>query len=305
MGDALSAGVVIGEPLVDVNRLFGTGTASGPLAGPASMLNWREVANQLNPAFGVGTEFLTGIERSTGGAMPREEEAPPWARFLARRTPEGERVISSRGLRMAREILPPLGMIERYAAPLLGNERMQRRWYTTLASAILGLPVSTLDPYQTGAELRAREQRIRGGLERSLGEEYVQHAAFVRRALSMSVTPEEMNFIRNGLFDGRDLQDVPVAELDQWRMVDTINFARRMDALSKSGVPKETIDLMWSYFTPRTDLEQGIRAGKTKPLSENQLRELGTNSYEVSKMSPEELLDLVRRYQTLNPDWTP
>ena len=78
-----------------------------------------------------------------------------------------------------------------------------------------------------------------------------------------------------------------------------------MDALSKSGVPKETIDLMWSYFTPRTDLEQGIRAGKTKPLSENQLRELGTNSYEVSKMSPEELLDLVRRYQTLNPDWTP
>lgn len=305
MGDALSAGVVFGEPLTDVNRLFGSGTASGPLAGPASMLNWREVANQLNPVFGVASEVLTGVERSTGAAMPREEEAPPWARFLARRTPEGERVISSRGLRVAREIIPPLGMVERYAAPILGNERMQRRWYTTLASAVLGLPVSTLDPYQTGAELRAREQRVRGGLERALGEEYVQHSAFVRRALSMGVTPEEMNFIRNGLFDGRDLQDVPVAELDQWRMVDTINFGRRMDRLTEQGVPKETIDLMWSYFTPRTDLEQGIRAGKAQPLSENELRELGTNSYEVSKMTPEEHMDLVRRYRMMNPDWTP
>jgi hypothetical protein len=305
MGDALSAGVVIGEPLTDVNRLFGSGTAAGPLAGPASMLNWRELANQMNPVFGVGSELLTGIERSTGAAMPREEEAPPWARFLARRTPEGERVISSRGLRVAREILPPLGMIERYAAPLVGNERMQRRWYTSLASAVLGLPVSTLDPYQTGAELRAREQRVRGGLERALGEEYVEHASFVRRALGMGVTPEEMNFIRNGLFGGRELKDVPVAELDQWRMVDTINFGRRMDRLLANGVPQETVDLMWSYFTPRTDVEQGIRAGKAKPLSENQLRELGTNSYEVSKMTPEEHLDLVRRYQMLNPEWSP
>lgn len=303
MGDAISGGMVVGEPLVDVNRLLGSRTAVGPLAGPSSMLNWRELANQVNPIFGVGAEAFTGVERTTGGRLPQEEEAPPWLPFFGRETPDG-RMVSARGLRALRELVPPVGIVERYAAPLLGNERMQRRWYTTLASAVFGLPVSTLDPYQTGAELRAQEQRLRGGLERQLGSDLDKYTSYVRRALREGVTPEEMQVvIRDGLLGGRPITEVPVEELDQTAMVDTIRFMRRIMEMKASGVPQETLNLMMDSFTPRTDAEQGVRAGKTPPLTPEQLATLGETPTTVAAMTPQERLELLQRWVQDNPDW--
>jgi hypothetical protein len=306
MGDAISGGMVIGEPLVDINRMFGSATASGPMAGPSSMMNWRELANQMNPVFGVGAELLTGVERSTGGRMPLEEEAPPWLDIIpgvGRDTGDGT-VVSARGLRAARELIPPIGMIERYAAPLLGNERMQRRWYTTLASSVFGLPVSTLDPYQTGAELRAQEQRLRSGLERKLGGDLDKYTSYVRRVLNEGATPEEMQVIvKDGLLGGRNIEDVPVAELDQTAMVDTIRFMRRIMQMKAQGVPQETLNLMMDSFRPRTDVEQGVRAGKTPPLTAEQLATLGQTPASVAAMTPDQRLDLLRRWIAQNPDW--
>ena len=306
MGDAISGGLVVGEPLVDVNRLFGSATATGAVAGPTSMLNWRELANQVNPIFGVGAEALTGVERTTGGRLPPEEDVPLWLRWTGFGREAGEDIpqMSARGLRAARELLPPIGIIERYAAPLLGNERLQRRWYTTLASAVFGLPVSTLDPYQTGAELRAQEQRLRGGLERQLGGDLNLYTSYVRRALNEGVTPEEMQIIvRDGLLGGRDIADVPVEELDQTAMVDTIRFMRRIMRMKASGVPQQTLDLMMDYFEPRTDAEQGVRSGKTPPLTVEQLAEIGETPQSVATMSPAERLEVLRQYMRKNPDW--
>jgi hypothetical protein len=306
MGDALSAGMVVGEPLSDVNRLFGSATGVGPVSGPASMLNWRELANQMNPIIGVGAEALTGMERSTGGRLPREEEAPRWLDVIpgvGRETDEGT-MVSARALRAARELLPPLGIVERYAAPLLGNERMQRRWYTTLASAIFGLPVSTLDPYQTGAELRAQEQRLRGGLERQFGGDLTLRTSYVRRVLREGATPEEMEVvIKQGLLGGREISEVPVEELDETAMVDTLRFMRRMIEMREQGVPQETLNLMMDYFKPRTDAERGVRSGKTPPLTPEQLATLGETPASVASMSPDERLALLRRWIGENPDW--
>jgi hypothetical protein len=271
----------------------------------ASVLNWREVANNLNPITNVLSESLTGMEMSTGGRMPREEEAPIWARPFARTTPEGDKVVSARALRAARQIVVPLGMAERYAPQLLGNERLQRRWYTSMGSAILGLPVSTLDPYQTSAELRAQEQRLRGQLTREMGEEYPARVAYVRTALEMGATPQELQFIRDNLLGGKNVTDVSLDELDVWRMRDTLTFLRRLESLRAMGVQDSTLKVMSDYFKPRTDLEMGVRAGGVQPLTAAQLAEVGETPESVARMSDEERGDLVARYAVKNPDWRP
>ena len=305
-GDALSAGMVFGEPLVDVNRLFGTPTQPGGW-GLGTVLNWREVANSLNPAVPSASQAFTSMEFSTGGRLPREEEAPRWAAALGlgRVTPEGERVMNSARLRAARQIVVPLGMAERYAPQLLGNERLQRRWYTSMGSAILGLPVSTLDPYQTTAELRAQEQRLRGQLTREMGEEYPDRVAYVREALGLGATPQELQFIRDNLLGGRNVSDVPLEELDRYRMRDTINFLRRVESLRAQGVPEETLNMMADYFRPRTDAEMGVRAGGPQPLTAEQLAEVGETPESVARMTDDERGTVVARYAARNPEWRP
>ena len=301
--DAISAGMVFGEPLVDINRLFGTPTRPGGWG--LSTLNWREVANNINPTFRALAPTVTAMELSTGGTLPREEEAPAWAQALrlGRVTPDGERVMNARALRVARDIVVPLGMAERYAPQLLGNERMQRRWYTSMGSAILGLPVSTLDPFQTTAEMRTQERRLRSQLTREMGDNYPERLAYVRAALELGATPQEFQFIRETLLDGRDVKDVPLEELDVWRMRDTINFLRRVEQLRQRGVPDESIRLMAEYFTPRTDMEMGVRAGGVQPLTAEQLAEVGETPESVARMNEQQLGDVVARYAARNPGW--
>lgn len=305
-GDALSAGMVVGEPLVDVNRLFGTPTSSGGW-GLGSVVNWREVANNLNPAISGFAPVVTSMELSTGGRLPAEEEAPGWARALGlgRVTPEGDRVMSARFLRGLRDIVVPLGMVERYAPQIAGNERLERRWYTSLASAVLGLPVSTLDPYQTTAELRAQESRLRGRMQRDMGEAYADRVGYVREVLKMAATPQEMQFIRDTLLGGQDVQDVDASMLDVYRMRDTLEFFRRLDQMRERGVPEEQLRMMAAYFKPRTDASERVRGGGPQPLTEEQLAELGETPLSVAQMTDAERAELVARYQAENPEWVP
>jgi len=96
---------------------------------------------------------------------------------------------------------------------------------------------------------------------------------------------------------------VPVEELDETAMVDTIRFMRRIMDLKARGVPQESLELMMDAFTPRTDAEQGVRAGKTPPLTPEQLATLGESPQTVASMSPEQRLELLRRWVRDNPDW--
>lgn len=295
-GDPLSIGLVAGEPLVDVNRLFGSPTGIGAVRGPMSMLNWRELANQTAPVFSTSAEFLSQMEATTGGALPREEEATPLFTFFARRTPDGERVVSARGARAVRELLPPIGMVERYAAPLLGNERLQRRWYTSLASGIFGLPVSTLDPFQVAGELRTEERRLSAAVERQMGESAPTRTAWVRRLLQLGASPEEMQILRDTVLGGQSIVDVPIEQVDQWAAVDTLAFIRRMAALREAGTPEDIIRQMADSFTPRTDEEMGVRAGAAQPLTPEQLAEEGLTPEDVAALPREQRLDLLRKY---------
>lgn len=297
-GDPISAGLIVGEPLVDVNRLLRNPGAQGGLRGFADRLNWREVTNQLNPIFGAGAEALTGVELSTGGRMPQEEEAPLWALPFSRVSADGERVVSARGLRFARQVITPLGMLERYFPQVLGNERLERRVYTSWASAVLGLPVSTLDPYQTGAELRAREQRTRSNLRRKMGDSYEARVGFARRLLELSPTPEELAVVKSYVLEGEDVVDAPIELIDETKALDTLQFTRRIMYLRSLGVSDETLQSMWNNFTPRTDVEMGVRQGAPQPLTEEQLAEEGLTPSQVARMTPEERAALLRKYLT-------
>ena len=292
-GDALAAGVVIGEPLVDVNRLF-----RFPSGDRRGGLNLRDVANQMNPMFKNGVELLTAMEQSTGGRLPRREEAPGWLRpFVEPFTGDDEEAtVNARALRFVRNTIPPIGIAERLFPQALGNERMQRRWYTSMASSILGLPVSTLDPFQTAAELRAEENRQRRILERTFGEDYTEYTNFGRSLLRRNVTPQEMNTLKQVMFDGRELKDVKVEELDHYAARDWVDFIRRLKVLAASGVDQERLDQMTARFRPRTDVEMGVRQGRPQPMSEDVLASFGLTQMDVDRMSREERQRIINQY---------
>ena len=286
-GDAMAMGLIVGEPLADLNRLF---------RFSRDPVNVNEVINQLNPNITAVGDYLRATEASTGGVRSEYEEAPPWARAFARRTPYGEKVVSTKGLDFARDIIIPIGMLERYAPQLLGNDRMQRRWYSQIASAVFGLPAATLDPYQTGGELRAQEKRVRDELKNKYGPEYNQYVGFVRRMMTLGADDVEMRYILNVVLGEDEYANVPIEKLDQYRAIDTIAHIRQMEQYRQMGIDESTIAILDANFRPRTDMEMGVRAGKTPAMTAEDLAAIGLKPDDIAKMSDEQRLEVLRKW---------
>jgi hypothetical protein len=302
MGDALAAGMFVGEPLTDIAAMFRDPREAA--TRPWNIVNWREAFNSVNPAVDVFTTTTRGMELATGGTLPREQPVPPWiprwaaSAGVGRITPDGDHVISPRGLRVVSTTFAPFGAVQRLF-PAIGGERYARRVYTSWASTLFGLPMSTLDPIQTGAELRTRENRARAQLERELGENYSAYTGFVRDLLDRGVTPEEMLIVKTqvlGLKPGQKISELPVDRLDGTAARETVEFVRRLERLAAAGVSEEQLERMWGRFKPRTDAERGIRSGAFQPLTAEQLEGEGLSPYDVERMSEEELLALLRRF---------
>lgn len=282
-GDPLTVGMIWGEPMADINRLFRGPSGSG-LTGELNRLNWREVVNMLNPIAKVGTEAITGIEASTGGALTRTEQAPGWARPFSRRTPEGEYVASTRLLNIARDLVPPLGQLERLFPRAIGNDRLERRELTQWISTLGGLPVSTLDAFQIKGELAARQRRVEGELERALGQSLPERAQFARDLLEIGVTDDELAILETDVFGG-SLNEVPLERLNPTATAATIRFIRRIRALDAQGVPKDILEQMVKNFTPPAE----ERRPRRRALTVEELEAMGLTPNDITKMSPEEL----------------
>ena len=297
MGDALAAGMIIGEPLVDINRMFGS-----PEQGAANIFNTREFLNSLNPIVDIAYTGITGVQTSTGGTLPDTEPVPPWAEALGlgRETPDGERVMSGRWLRVLRDTLAPFGTLERLAPQFFGNERYQRRVLSSWASTMFGVPIRTLDPVQTGAELRTRQNRMQGELERQLGENWSLYTGWVRQLVDLGATPADMAIVREsvlGISGDQSIASVPPERLDFTAARQTIQFLRRLEALQELGTPQATIERLWNNFEPETDAERGVNyfAAARNPLEPEQLAALGVSQAQVDQMGPDELRELLRR----------
>jgi hypothetical protein len=301
MGDPLAFGLTIGEPLQDINNLLFT-----PQDGIKNIVNWREVVNSLNPAIAVGTTALRGVEQSTGGTLPQVEPAPPWARpfvragFMGTVTPEGEEVVSARTLRVLRDTLAPFGAVERLAPQFFGNERYQRRVLSSWASTLFGVPLRTLDPYQTGAELRSRQNRMNAELKKNLGEDYSLYTNWVSSLVDMGATAADMAIVREtvlGLAPNQNISSLPAESVDYTAAADTIRMLRRIERLQEIGISQDVIRRMWENFEPRTDREmgRGYFSEARQAVPPEVIESLGFSVQDVDRMSREELLEFLRR----------
>jgi len=295
-GDALAMGMVVGEPLVDVNRLF-----RFPSADSRTGINLAAVADTLNPIFKSGSELLTAMETSTGGIMPRREQTPGWAKALqAPFTREGEEMTSStKLLRIVRNNVPPLATLERLFPETLGNDRTRRRWYTSMASTLFGLPAATLDPFQTAAELRAEEQRNRKIIARQFGEDWQSYTDFARGLLRINASPQEMRWLQEKMFDDKEFKDVKVEELDLYKARDMINFQRQLEALARAGVDQSRLETMVRVFQPRSDYIELVREGSLQPIPDEVLAEMGYTRADVDQMTSEQRRALINSYYNI------
>lgn len=288
-GDALAGGLVIGEPLIDLNRLI-----RSPSEGARKLVNLREIGNSLNPSLGVAAEALTGIELSTGGRMPRLEEAPLWARPFATRDLEGVPQVSSKALRTARSMAPPLAIVERLIPGVMGNDRLERRVYTSWASQMFGLPVSTLDPYQTGAELRRREQETRTRLRRVAGETTQDKIDFLRPLVSANTPPQDLALIRAMVVGKANAtpDDFLRAPADRVDPQAGLKLALQIQAISRIEDPVLRAQaFVQLQYEPRPVNQRGRGY-----ITEAELEELGLTPQDIGKMSRTELLGVLDGY---------
>jgi hypothetical protein len=301
MGDPLAFGLTVGEPLQDINNLFFT-----PQDGVKNIVNWREVFNSVNPAFNTAVTAARGIEQSTGGTLPPTEPAPPWAEPLVRRglfgtvTPEGETVVSSRTLRVLRDTIAPFGAVERLAPQFFGNERYQRRVLSSWASTLFGVPLRTLDPFQTGAELRSRQNRMNSRLRSELGEDYSLYTGWVSALVDMGATAADMAIVREtvlGLAPNQDIISLPPEAIDYTAARDTVEMLRRVERLQEIGISEAVIERMWQNFEPRTDRElgRGFYSEARQAVPAEVIESLGFSAQDVDRMSREELLEFLRQ----------
>jgi hypothetical protein len=287
--------------LQDLNNIFGA-----PQEGIKNIVNWREVINSLNPAFATAVTAFTGIEQATGGRLPRTEPAPPWAEPLVRAgymgtlTPDGDTVVSARTLRVIRDTLAPFGSVERLAPQFFGNERYQRRVLSSWASTLFGVPLRTLDPFQTGAELRSRQNRMQGELEKNLGEDWTLYTNWVSRLVDMGATAADMAIVREtvlGLGPNQNISSLPAERIDYTAAKETVEMLRRVERLQEIGVSETVIRSMWENFEPRTDKEvgAGFYSLARQSVPPEVLETLGLSVQDVEMMSREELLAFLER----------
>lgn len=290
MGDQITAGMVWGEPISDINRLFKSPRVDG-IDGNIKRINWREIVNMTNPGLKSLAEIMTNIDSATGGLRPREEEAPTWAYFLGRTTPEGKRVVSSRLLNTIRDNLPPVSLLERLMPGTFGNDRYMRRQRTNQISTLTGLPIATLDAFQQAGELRARQRRLENQLSKAVGDSLAERAGFARELLEAGVTDAELDVIESQVLGGT-LLEAPLDRFDPQRTAHLVKFMRNIQLLEAAGVPRSTLEDMWRNYEPPDEVDRPLRRG----LTNEELAQAGITPEEIASMTRAEREALLRRF---------
>jgi hypothetical protein len=180
----------IESPISDLGMLFNA------TLNPLQFVNMDEVINNLNPIIGrTAYEFLTGNSYVSGRELNTDAPAPrwaaPWAAIRGRKSEEGDYLFSQKAAQFMRNVVPPFAQIERLAAPLLGDERMRRRWLTTLGSQLLAVPLYTVDPNQQAFAISQYAQGIQEALKANIIS-YEDKRDVVRRLLEQGYEPEQI-----------------------------------------------------------------------------------------------------------------
>ena len=150
------------SPALDLNRYL---TFGAPTQGIEA--TWKEAVSASNPLFKALIEGTTGVDTFTGTRFSEKgEEVPFMIPGIGFRGEGGEAMVPSQAVNLATDLLPPLGMLNR----LSGRGTQGERMLTNYLSQFAGAPVSTLTPRQVTGEIRAREERLTGNIEREIND---------------------------------------------------------------------------------------------------------------------------------------
>ena len=146
-------------PAMDLNKLFSIG-------GDFMVFNetaQQEALGYVNPILKTPLEYIQNVDSFTKGPIRENEEAWPFLQndvgaMLPGYSRDGSGNVNASKWtqRVARQVVPPVGQLERF---LGSTERYEDRQLTSVASNIAGLPISTLDAFQLkGKAYRERER---------------------------------------------------------------------------------------------------------------------------------------------------
>ena len=203
----------IESPLSDLGMLFNA------TINPLQLMNMDEVVNNLNPLLGkTAYEALTGRSYTSGRELRAEAPEPPrWSALvpgLRSTTPEGERVYDERVANTLRNLAPPFAQVERLLAPIAGDERMRRRWTTTLGSQLAAIPLYTVDPNQQAFAMNQRSERLNEQLRQAIPGYRDERRDFVNALIQRGIGAEDIQRLQLQRPDV-NIADFNIEELDR------------------------------------------------------------------------------------------
>jgi hypothetical protein len=308
----VTLGLSWGEPLGDVNALFRdpfhAGKAGAGNVFRHGLINWREVAQQLNPGINAASEFQRALAESGQEGIRNVEDAPKWARALGFAyedpTEPGRFLINRSIAESLRQLIPVVGQAERMLPWIVGGDREPGRWTTSIISALFGLPTATTDDWKKASEMNRRSEFVARQLKGEYGADWQPRMEMIRR-LTDEGAPIE--FIQS-----LNLRELPTEQVDVMRAVHTWRMLRRIELLMEDGIPEDeilaslsvfvpegsraesVIRLLWDYVPkPPGDFERGVRQYGLKPISRQEMKELGLTTQDIKNMTEDEQRSLI------------
>lgn len=301
----VAIGMVHAEPLVDISRWIRTPSTR---YGERMPLNLREISQNLNPLIATLGAFSAGLEGDPSVQASRTQRAPGWTRFVpfvGFDDPEtGDKQVSRYFTEIVRNMLPMIGMAERYVPWLLGDERQPGRWFTTALSATVGLPVSTVDDWQRSSEQERNSRRIKQQMDLMFGESSQYRMELVRRLVEDGAPAE--------FFDQIELDKMEDTAVDVARATAVWQMTKRIGTLVAMGVPIEEVAVAMSSIIPEgtpadewigqiwenldvpdSDLNRFVRQFDRQKLTEEDLEQFGLTPETVSDLTNEQLRLLI------------
>jgi hypothetical protein len=318
----VTLGLTWGEPLGDLNALFrdpvhaARGGAGNVVKN--GILNRRELAQALNPGINAVSEFQRALAESGQEGMRNVEDAPGWARVLGlsyEDPTEPGRFLMNRSVAEAvRQLVPVVGQGERMLPWLVGGERQTGRWTTSIVSAMFGLPVATTDDWKKASEMNRRAEFISRQLRGEYGPDWQPRLEMIRRLTDEGAPIEFIQSLA--------LKELPTQQVDVQKAVHVWRMLRRIELLIEDGTPEDevlaalsvfvpegskaesVVRLLWDYVPkPPGDFERGIRQYGLKPITRQEMKELGLTTQDIKNMTEEEQRTLIY-WINRNRGWT-
>ncbi len=308
----VTLGLSWGEPIGDINAIFRDPFQAARAGGGNflrhGILNLREVAQQLNPGINAVSEFQRALAESGQEGRRNVEDAPGWARALGLAyedpTEPGRFLMNRSVAESMRQLIPVLGQAERMLPWIVGGERQPGRWTTSVVSALFGLPTATTDDWKKASEMNRRSEFVARQLRGEYGADWQPRMEMIRRLTDEGAPIEFIQSLQ--------LRDLPTEEVDVGRAVHTWRMLRRIELLIEDGMPEDevlaalsvfvpegsraesVIRLLWDYVPkPPGDFERGMRQYGLKPITRQEMQELGLTTQDIRNMSDDEQRNLI------------